>query len=243
MKPLMSHKLLKNLFYLVIVFIVTPLLYFVAVGALRLTLGGDGQNKVLEVNVQLIVAAFALVVTVALVVAQLASTMGIGRTILPKWYVLLAELLTFAVAISVTLLGRWLGPGLRKDVLTHASSFLTLAGLLCLIPYFWYVRQQISTHAVIKDAITRCKKHASGRGPAILDVLLGAARKGDYLLFRDGVDYLSKSAASGAACRKYLEQLEQHLRDDSGNGHALEIVTTALTQLQPPDVQTPASGT
>lgn len=66
-------------------------------------------------------------------------------------------------------------------------------------------------------------------------------RKGDYLLFRDGVDDLSKRAASGAACRKCLEQLKQHLRDDGGNGHALEIVTIALEQLQLPDGRAPTS--
>ncbi|MCX6842948.1 MAG: hypothetical protein NTX53_11775 [candidate division WOR-3 bacterium] len=171
----MSDKCLKNLLYLVIMFIVTPLLYFFVLRTQHPTLGVGGQNKVLEVNAQLIVAAFALVVTVALVVAQLATTLGIGRNIRPTRIVLFYELAAFGLAISVTLLGRWHGPGSCKDFLTHASSILTLAGLLVLTPYFWYSRRQISTRAVIEDAISRCKTHASGCHPAILDVLLGAA--------------------------------------------------------------------
>jgi hypothetical protein len=62
------------------------------------------------------------------------------------------------------------------------------------------------------------------------------------MLFRDGVDELQRRAAGGAAYRKCLEELERYLRDDGQNGHALEIVTTALAQLQPPNVQTPPGG-
>jgi ribosomal 50S subunit-associated protein YjgA (DUF615 family) len=68
---------------------------------------------------------------------------------------------------------------------------------------------------------------ATLRDPALMDVLLSAAKRGDYLLFRDGVDTLSGRAIRDSACRRYLEQLRQRLEED-GDFHAREIVTSAL---------------
>ena len=236
----MSDKCAKNLVFGAII-VISTLLYIVFVWRQkRHTTPGndserqgldDGRDRVLTGNAQLIVAAFALVVTVTLVIAQLAASLGIGRSVRPGRSALFFESIVYGLAIICTLVGLWRKPGRLRNSFTCASSWLTLTGLLVLIPYFWYLRQQISTRVVISDAISSRNANAPGPDRAILDVLEGAARKGDYLLFREGVDTLRGRAANGSICRTYLEQLKLHLEHDSGNSHALEIVTSALDQL------------
>jgi hypothetical protein len=187
----------------------------------------DEPDKVLDVNVAVLASAFVLVVTVVLVIAQLAGGMGVVRAVRPPKTLPLYEFAGFAVAISVTLLGRWVVPGVCKYRLTHISSWLTLASILVLVPYFYHQRQHISTREVIADALSRSMRGATLRDPALMDVLLSAAKRGDYLLFRDGVDTLSGRAIRDSACRRYLEQLRQRLEED-GDFHAREIVTSAL---------------
>jgi hypothetical protein len=236
----MSDKCVKNWLYVVIIFTATLLyVFFVLLQKRRATPGEDNkqkvlddrQDKVLAGNAQLIAAAFALVVTVTLVIAQLAASLGIGRSVRPQRSALFPELIVYGLAISFTLVGLWHKPGGLRNLFTHVSSWLTLTGLLVLIPYFWYARQQISTRVVIVDALSIRNAHATRPDCAILDVLQGAAMKGDYLLFRDGVDTLRRRAANDSVCRMYLVQLEQYLARDGGNQHALEIVTSALGQL------------
>jgi hypothetical protein len=140
------------------------------------------------------------------------------------------EMSLFAVAIGITLVARLLGQGCWKDALTHASSFLTLGSLVVLPPYFWHQRTYISTDGVLDDAF-----HKRARGVVknnIEDVLLGAARRGDYVLFRDGVDRLAKDA-------EYLPYLRQMKKSLEGDVYALEIVTAGLRQLGDPDEQAP----
>jgi len=228
--PVMGVKERSCLFY-ALAFIIAALAYrFVVNPWLPSRVFGD-PNKVLEMNAALLVAAFALVITVVLVVAQLAGGLGIARAVRPPQGLLWAELVAFAVAIAITLLGRYVALAPCKSLLMHVSSFLTLLCLLVLPPYFWRQRQHISTREVVADAFSKSTQGGSLSGPVFMDVLLSAAKRGDYLLFRDGIEHLRDRAAGGEACREYLEGIRGHLSNDSGDGYALGIVDSALLGL------------
>jgi hypothetical protein len=214
-------------------------LFWVRPGSLSTPLYGHDQNKILEANAALLVAAFVLVVTVALVIAQLAAALGHSYGLRPKWRVTAGELFFITLAIGITLLGRWAGDGNPKDDLTVWSCILTAACYLVLAPYFWHQRQYISTDGVLRDAFSELTKGDLEEN--IVDVLLGAARRGDYLLFRDGVNRLRDNDAKDTRyreCLKYIEKAltktEESLNGDSDR-HATKIVRDALAQLRRTD--------
>jgi hypothetical protein len=110
-----------------------------------------GWNDRLNQNAQLLVAAFALVITVVLIITQLGQTLHIERAVDPPLGTLVLELALFVVAIGGTLFGRGLSNGRLKETVVVLSTAATIACYLALAPYFWYQRQAIGARALTKS--------------------------------------------------------------------------------------------
>ena len=194
---------------------------------------GDSEesdlNKTLDQNVALLVAAFVLVMMVMLIMAQLGSALGMSRALSPDPWLLVPELLGFALAIAGTLIGRGLGPSKCKKVAVALSSSATLVCFLLLAPYFWYQRQELGAPAIVQSALCTSKPESREFGP-IEDVLLAAAGNRNYHLLREGTNQISATDKCTIEYHDFLCSLERHVEYDP---MARNIVQEAIRRLEP----------
>jgi hypothetical protein len=172
-------------------------------------------NALLNQNAELLGAAFALVVGVVLLIAELGSALGMPRAVDPKRGMPMPELLGFAAAILVTLIGRWLGVGQWKRCVAWLSSMAVLTCFLALIPYFWYQRQQVTVRAVVQSAFERRPPLGCDSLAPIERMLVGASVNGNYSLLQEGINRLADTTGRSPQHESCLVRLYGYLRDDS----------------------------
>lgn len=186
-------------------------------------------DRLLNANAALLLTAFTVAMAATLVVAQLGGERGLTRAARVPREALLVESVAFAVAIGITFTGRWIAKKKCKCVLASVSSLLTLFLLLALGPYFWRQRQNMSNQAIVMDVALDPTTRRLGDSLAIADVLVGAVKRGDYLLLRDGTKRLTDPALGAADCRKCLENIDSYVSVNDSFAH--RIVQTALDSL------------
>jgi hypothetical protein len=192
----------------------------------------EDLNDRLNQNAQLLAVALGMVVTVVLIIAQLGSALGIERAANPSSWSLTAEVLAFALAISVTLIGRSMKPNRWKAFLAVLSTTATLSCFVALAPYFWYQRQQIGVKATVQTALPKTTSAANGQYRGIEDIVMGASRTGNYVLLREGVSALAATEDTSGGNRKCLKQLRKKMQDS----YARSLIDDALadTAARPP---------
>jgi len=222
--------------YAAVLFLTLPACYWVF-SRVRSDSDEADLNKTLDQNVALLVAAFVLVMMVMLIMAQLGSALGMGRALSPDPWLLVPELVGFALAIVGTLIGRGLRLSKCKKVAVALSSSATLACFLLLAPYFWYQRQELGAPAIVQSALGTCRPE-SGEFRPIEDLLLAAAGNRNYHLLREGANQISATVKCTLEYHDFLCSLERHVEYDP---MALNIVQEATRRLKPYLDQTPES--
>ena len=206
------YSLLRDIFYAVALAVPVFTCRFV-IRMLR-HLDQKELDDILNQNTQLLAGAFALVVTVVLLIGQLGSALGMERAVAPDLAAFIPELLFFSLAIFGTMIGRWLSPGRRKLRAAVFSSLATLTCFLALAPYFWYQRQQIGSRAVVQSALNSARPHSCESFAPIERMLVGASVNGNYSLLHEGVAQLAAKSSTDTAYHECLVRLRRLIQQD-----------------------------